>query len=821
MAYFLVPAGPKRFRFGLAPLWLAAFLVAVACEPKKEPKTTSGPPSASRSGQPTEKPLPWKSQPVLKAGQVFALSPGNAMVQEEEWARQNGFLVVDLGDAWFPLIFSESDADPRLPHKSALAEGQPAVQTDVLENPYRKTFVALANDEVSPELLYLQGDGPTKIVPTVPQGLAGRGLKDFEKERDEKQRKRIARMKRQPVNNYLEAFGIPPTLSVLTRRLSEDDKRTTCYEMVRATDLAAFTGSVSYIDIKQSRGERTQVDDDARWLLTTLRSKQADLEAAGAWQGGTGTDAEKAALSVEPRAKERIERLRLGKLRVAAIAATQMRLRCEGFIDTTTKLEEGTFDLATHEALALWERKNNIFSWGILGGDTLAALQRPPLELQYETFTRILTERVVDAAGIIEDGTVGKGSDAPKYQDTAGVTQQVHNRVDEYREALMSALGVRDPASMRALLDALGADGVRGFRVAMVAPQEPDYMKDMAIEIVIDRGDVWYDFPFDDEGKAAPQLRQKYPRLVVLAAWKGQRIPLARWRTTIGSWRSEKHPDGNVYYKYKNSDVGSRIWKHIVAAPVWIPPDGTPARDLLTRKKFETHEEPEVVVNTEVMGPGFGSAYGLVMAIHHEGRSNGNLFDNQIRTHGSVDYTSIARRYSHGCHRLVNMNAVRLFGFVLHHTPFERSGNSILGFRKKLVDEGQTHEFTLGNRGYYYKLQKPIKVEVLEGNVKGKVKKPIKAFVRKPGVEYLADEAIGLPEGEIAGPAAEDPAAAFTAPAAAPVAPAAAPGAAPAVAPGAATPAAVDPAAAATPPPPPPPPIIDPAQARGEKPAVK
>jgi len=797
MAYLRRSPGRRHPSFELFSYALAALVAGAACEPKKEPEATSpGPSKPPRPELPVEAPLPWKAQPVLKPRQVFALVPGAPSVMDEKAAREQGMLVVELGDDWFPLIFSETDADPRLPTPAAGTEPKS------LPNPYQKTFVALANDAVSPELLYLEGDGPTRVVPTVPQGLVGKALKEFETERDERQKKRIARMKRQPVHNYLEAFGIPPTLSVLARRLFEDDKRAACYATVPNASFAAYTGSVSYVDTKQSRGERSQVDDDARWLLTTLRSKQAELEAAGAWQGGTGTDAEKAALSADPRAKDRILRLQMGKARVAAINALQLRLICEGFIDPATKLEEGTFDLATHEALALWERKNNIFSWGILGGDTLAALQRPPLELQYETFMRILTERVVDAAGIIEDGTAGQGADAPKYKDSAGVEQRVQNRVDEHRDALMAALRVSDAASMRALLDTLGEDGVQGFRVAIVPPKAPDYMQDMAIEIVIDRGDVWYDFPYDDEGNAATQPRQKYPRLLVLAAWKDQKIPLARWRTTIGSWRSEVHPDGKTYYKYKNSDVGPRIWKHIVAAPVWIPPDGTPARDLLTRKKFEPHEAPEVVVNTEVMGPGFASAYGLVMAIHHESRSNGNLFDNQIRTHGSVDYTSIARRFSHGCHRLVNMNAVRLFGFVLHHTAFERSGNSILGFRKKLVDEGQNYEFSLGNRGYYYKLEKPIKVEVLEGNIKGKVKKPIEAFVRKPGVEYVGEnDALVLPEGEIAGPAAGDPAAVAPAPAAAPDAPA-------------------EPAVA-TPPARPAPPIIDPAQARGEKPPVK
>jgi len=109
-----------------------------------------------------------------------------------------------------------------------------------------------------------------------------------------------------------------------------------------------------------------------------------------------------------------------------------------------------------------------------------------------------------------------------------------------------------------------------------------------------------------------------------------------------------------VYFKYKNSDVGPRVWKDIVAGPVWIPPEGTPAKDLLTRKMLNRDAGAVTAVNTDVMGPGYESAYGLVMAIHHWKRGANTFYDNQIRTHGSVDYTSIARRFSHGCHRLVN-----------------------------------------------------------------------------------------------------------------------------------------------------------------------
>jgi hypothetical protein len=217
--------------------------------------------------------------------------------------------------------------------------------------------------------------------------------------------------------------------------------------------------------------------------------------------------------------------------------------------------------------------------------------------------------------------------------------------------------------------------------------------------------------------------------------WQKQKIPLVRWRTTIGSWRSEISPSGKAYYRYKNSDVGPRIWKDIVAAPVWIPPDGTPAKDLLTRKTLDRDVGPVTVVNTDVMGPGFQSAYGLVLAIHHR-KSGASLFDNQIRTHGSVDYTSIARRFSHGCHRLVNSRAVRMFDFILRHTPFERLGNQPINLRKRITYEDKQYEYLLDTRGYTYELRQAIPVMVTEGRIMGKVKHPIEAFVPKPGVDY-------------------------------------------------------------------------------------
>jgi len=188
--------------------------------------------------------------------------------------------------------------------------------------------------------------------------------------------------------------------------------------------------------------------------------------------------------------------------------------------------------------------------------------------------------------------------------------------------------------------------------------------------------------------------------------------------------------------KYKNSDVGARVWKNIVAGPVWIPPDGTPARDLLTHKVLDQHVGPVTVVNSDVMGPGFQSAYGLVLAIHIDPKRGG--FDNQIRTHGSVDYTSIARRFSHGCHRLVNNRAVRLFDFVLRHRAFRRIGDVPVRVRRKFSVDDKDYAYKLDTRGYYYELLHPVPVDVSEGRVMGAVRKPIASYMRKPGVDYSA-----------------------------------------------------------------------------------
>jgi hypothetical protein len=744
--------GGRKRGWILCGLWLAVVAGAGSCGRKK---AGSPPPRGSvvgadrtdarpAAGAQPRLPPRWVGLKPPEEGQALALGPDGAKIVAVDAARAAGLLVVDLGDGWTPFIFSESSdsSDPEI-------EARP--------NAYRKTFVDLANDRVDPQELFAAG-GPTREVDMSPAAV--------EKRRREARARRAgktiepppprARRKRsEPVRNYLEVFGIPPTLSVLLRRI-EREAQASCFSALDNGALRVFDGLVTYQNARQARRDYDEVPADRAFLEQRLvelagpeplpRPIGPILPAPPAvpWAQVGLTPPPPAVmerLRFSSKDLGRLARLVRGEVRVRAIRATQARLTCEGLLGGKSRHLSGMFDLPTHEALAQWERKNDIFGWGFLGEETQVWLQRRPLELHFETFKRILTERVADAAGIIEDGSVGGKNRPARYRGADGQPVAVPDTIAEHLQALLAALEIATPPDMVHFLRTFGTDGLRGLRVAFAAPKLPPYYAThMELDVEIDRGDVWYDFPFTDKGDPVEQKRERYPSLTLFTTWNGQHIPLARWRTTIGSWRSELHADGDVYYKYKSSDVGPRIWKQIVAAPVWVPPDSTPGQDLLTRKLFDLRAGPVDVVDTEVMGPGFQSAYGLVMAIHHKVLSSGGLFDNQIRTHGSVDYTSIARRFSHGCHRLVNTRAVRLFGFVLRHRAHQRHGNSPLGIQKVFSVGERRFGYELSTRGYYYELTPPLPVNVLEGRIVGTLKKPTTGFVRKPGVIYQAAE---------------------------------------------------------------------------------
>jgi hypothetical protein len=569
---------------------------------------------------------------------------------------------VDLSDDWTPFLFQE---------------GRDAAG-NVLSNRYRSVYLGLANDT---------GDGD------------GQPLAAGE-------------------HNYLELFGVPPTLSVLRARFADDKARADTCADVKWDALKAVT----YIPPREQKAEaknRAKLAAMARRLeLARKRSKLESLDALAEAKPTYAADV----AAVKQFVAER-----------DAFAAAEKRLRCEGLFGDWKKHAPGDFDGEFRAALVRFQHKNMLYDAAALKRDTLAALARAPLENDYAALVRVLTERVVAAASILEDGT-----SKATYVNAAGQTVAVRNMVDEATRAALTQLALDTPEHALAFFEKHAAADFKALRVPVKIPAPPEYYApDMELSIVIDRGDVFYDPPYDETGKHANQTRHHFPQLTVRVRWRDQVIPLVRWRTTIGGWRSDLASNGYEYFRYKGSDVGPRVWRNIVSGPVWIAPNSTPIRTLVKSKVVQ--KKWQLVVNYDEVGPGYLSAYGLVAAYNVvPGRNGRPDWDNGVRVHGSSEILSIRNpdAYSHGCHRLMNHLAVRMFSFVLRHRNMVIEGDKPLDFARQFLWKQDVMEMRLPSRGFWYRLEPPVPVMVLEGNIVGKVKKPITTYFPKPGVQY-------------------------------------------------------------------------------------
>jgi hypothetical protein len=526
--------------------------------------------------------------------------------------------------------------------------------------------------------------------------------------------------------NYLELYGIPPGLSVLRRRFLTDATGA-CAQAFDPDLLLA-------VDQIRTWGASTEQKE-----LAKHRAREARLQAARA---AAGADSLQALADGDARAgKDVKEHLRLEAERLA-FAEAEKRLACEGLMDSR-KHKTGAYDTEMRTAMLDFQQKQVVMDQADIKRATLEALSRPPLDNDFLALGRVLTERAMQAGGFIEDGSVGMSiSDPayPTYLGADGARYRVPDLATASREATLAALGIATADDALAFFRRHARDDFRWLKVAVRLPTPPEYYgRAMDLSVEIDRGDVWYDFPFDAAGVRQPQPRERFPQLTLYVKWRGERVPLVRWRTTVGGWRAELASDGREYYRYKGSDVGARVWRHIVTAPVWIPPPSSPLGSMVKEKRVAgTYVR---VTNYDETGPGYLSAYGMVAAIHEEMRKGPDgvrYFDNGIRTHGSFDYPSLRGRFSHGCHRLYNQLAMRMFSFVLAHRRSRVKGPVAAGYRRAFYSKGEVFEMRLPSRGYYRELEPPIPVDVIEGRIKGTLQKPIAGYVPKPGVIYVS-----------------------------------------------------------------------------------
>lgn len=573
---------------------------------------------------------------------------------QERWidakeAEAQGYTLVDLSDDWTPYIFAPQTG----------AEGQE------LPNRYRRIFIGLANDQLDED---------------------GEPLPAGEK-------------------NYLELYGIFPSLSVLRERFLGDELKP-CHDQQDADALDAVE-TVTYVapaDIPKEQRRQAKLRDEV---------EQARRAA------GVATAAELAVK--QPAFAAKVKYLERRAAEKPAMAAVERRLACEGLLTPKSKHVAGIYDDAMRLAVRSFQQKHMIYEANYLRRLTVEALSRPLLNNDYDGLVRAIRERVVSAAGLLEDGSTKAG-----------------NLVDEYNKIALQALGLDDAATALAFFKRHPAEDFRRLKVAVRLPAPPAYYSEhMDLSIVVDRGDIWYDLPFDEKGNFRYQARKKYPQLTIFAKVGKQQVALARWRTTIGGWRAEQASDGYEYYRYKQSDVGTRVIRQVVSGPVWIAPASTPIRSLVKPKTV--NGKWMKVVNYDELGPGFLSAYGLVAGYFVVPGQNGRPdWDNGVRAHGSSDYLSInsANGFSHGCHRLPNHLAIRMYSFILKHRHKRVVGDQPMGFQRQFLYDDMVYEMRIPSRGYLYVLEPPLPVNVLEGEIKGEQKTPVIGYVPKPNQKY-------------------------------------------------------------------------------------
>jgi hypothetical protein len=621
-------------------------------------------------------------------GELMVVEGGRSVGQTTaEKARKDGLTVVDLSDDWLPYVFSEAPEKPQ---------------------PLRPFLIDLANGRF-------------------------RGDKSYARPREDR---------------YFEAFGVFPSLNLLRRRLA-DRKRHACHDRVKDAVLEELSPKNV---IPPEEPEKVPNPDPATVAETPMVT--------------TGK-------TISPRPLTAVEK--------RAVIAMQAHLRCEDLL--SGKASSGRMDRRTAEGLKTYQRLQMIADNARIDLDTRTTLLGDSREHDFRALLRALRERVVDATGLLEDGSAlgitgevqGRVLDSAEFRPLAapqaaapsnpppvtaqsgsppaaqgppaaapaGASSKITPAADliaAATHAASQALGWTSPEAV--LASTLVATPPPGSRkparkaaarkgpvplptaVAIRLPPLPPYHgPKMDLRAEIDRGDVVLARPqLDKDGKKKwkPPVADR-PTITLYARVGDREVALARWPTTIGGWKTIQKSDGTMALKYKESVTGDALWPEVLATPSWHPSPGMPTRKLLI-KRGDTWEP-----KTEIIGPGYRAAYGLVAIVHHQimernERGEPQLMDLRIRTHGTPAYRSVKRGESSGCHRLHNYLALRLAGFLVKHRENVRDGLVPEDYVRRLEYKGQQVALESESKGYRFKLTPPVPVTVLDGDVRGDAK---------------------------------------------------------------------------------------------------
>ncbi len=513
------------------------------------------------------------------------------------------------------------------------------------------------------------------------------------------------------IESLAELYGVVPAISIVKSRLA-DEARHACHT---AIDSAPIT----MLDRPFSQGDKDTVAKMAQGRLWI--GKQLEKEAAKRKLPSID------ALEADPKLRSTYIRWKKLDQTHAGILTAQHKLACEGFLQA--KDVDGSFTWRMGLAVESFQRRNFLMPTARFDTETREAIVLDSRELDFRLALRVLRERVVEASGILEDGTAGTGPrpvlgrllDPPAMRAARGhkpLENAAPDLVGLATETAAKQLGWTSAASVRDFLER----NPSGVKVALALPAPPKYHQaHMPITVEIDRGDVHY----DPQPPVRKRIAQRRPTLVVYVQDGEIKRPLVRWPTTIGGWADQRLPSGRLVQKWKESDVGPRVYKDITAGPSWMPPKSTPDKELV-----KNLYNGRWALKSEVFGPGPRSAYGMVLLEHvaETKLKDGSIRydDNGIGTHGSSSVTSITNGTSHGCHRLYNQLATRLGNFMLQHREYIVKGEVKVTYRRNIWHDGQSFRAEIDTRGFQYEMTPPIPINVTTGRILTTRKKPPK-----------------------------------------------------------------------------------------------
>jgi hypothetical protein len=648
------------------------------------------------------------------SGGITIVEGGRSVGQTTpESARRDGLTVVDLSDDWLPYVFSEEPGKPQ---------------------PLRPYLIDLANGRFRPGSKY------------------ARARED----------------------RFFEAFGIFPSLNLLRRRLA-DKKRHACHERVKDAVLEELSAKNV---IPAEEAEKVPNPDPAT-------AKETPMVTTGRTISPRPLTAQEKRAVIAMQAHLRCEDLLSGK----ATSARMDRRTVEGlkvYQRLQMTADSGNIDPETRTALlgdsreqdfqallrvlrarvvdvtGLIEDGSALGVQGQVQGRVIDPAEFRPLSAPQTTAKvdhlqnpRTGSEPPANhsaqadlrgAPAMRSEGQSPSSRDAnppaPVQGPPADASAKIvaaPDLISAATQAASEALGWKSPeAVMASTLVAPAASSSRRparkvagkgpaplpTAVAIRLPPPPPYHSpNMELHAEIDRGEVVLARPkLDKDGHKMwkPPVADR-PTITLFARVGDHEVALCRWPTTIGGWKMFEKSDGTMALKYKESVTGDALWTEVLATPTWHPAPGMPTRHLLI-KVGDTF-----VPKTEIIGPGYHAAYGLVAMVHKQimgttPQGEPDLMDLRIRTHGTPGYRSVKRGESNGCHRLHNYEALRLAAFLVKHHANTRDGLVPEDYERHLQYKGQDIALQSDSKGYRFKLTPPVPVKVLSGDVRGDAK---------------------------------------------------------------------------------------------------